>query len=513
LVGRLPEWFERVPWPRWVDRIPWPLLVVLVVQACLSGRLLWADTAFIDEATYLYAGHQEIHSILTNGALTVPGANGYYQTYFSGAPVLYPILGAIADSIGGLTAARLLSLVFMLGATSFLYGTAARLFNRRAALFGSAVFAILGPTQFLGALATYDAMALCLMALAAYLAVKSSQLDDNRLTLLYACVAMVMADAVKYAVLLFDPVILGACVLACVPYRGWAQARRQGYRMLGYSATMLGALLALGGHAYVKGLMYTTLSRAAGTYSVRHILLDSWGWVGAVAVAAAIAVIVHIIWDRQSLSRTLLCALLAAAVTLAPLDQARIHTLTSLQKHVDFGAWFAAIAVGYLLSRVLPAARNRAVASLTLLAATAALSAVTMVSAAQATGLATEWPNSDATVAALSPWAKSGNVLAENYFIYIYYLGDNAASLDRWSDTWELTYKDPASGKELTGYAAYTDAIMHHHFTTVAVSYGATSATDHVIINAMKKAGGYTRVVHIRFGPLWFDVFHETNAK
>jgi hypothetical protein len=30
-----------------------------------------------------------------------------------------------------------------------------------------------------------------------------------------------------------------------------------------------------------------------------------------------------------------------------PLWQARIHTLTSLDKHVAFGAWFAAIAVGY----------------------------------------------------------------------------------------------------------------------------------------------------------------------
>ena len=29
----------------------WPLLVVLAVQAALSVRLLWADTAFQDEAT------------------------------------------------------------------------------------------------------------------------------------------------------------------------------------------------------------------------------------------------------------------------------------------------------------------------------------------------------------------------------------------------------------------------------------------------------------------------------
>jgi hypothetical protein len=42
-------------------RIPgnWPLLVVLVVQATLSLRLVGADTAFQDEALYLWAGHLE----------------------------------------------------------------------------------------------------------------------------------------------------------------------------------------------------------------------------------------------------------------------------------------------------------------------------------------------------------------------------------------------------------------------------------------------------------------------
>ena len=141
---------------------PWPLLAILAIQAALSLRLIWSNTAFLDEATYLYAGHQEIHYLFMHGTLTVPGQNGYYQTYFSGAPVLYPILGAIADSIGGLAAARLLSLAFMLGATTLLYWTTARIYDRRAAAAAASLFAVLAPTQFLGAFATYDAMALFL---------------------------------------------------------------------------------------------------------------------------------------------------------------------------------------------------------------------------------------------------------------------------------------------------------------------------------------------------------------
>jgi 4-amino-4-deoxy-L-arabinose transferase-like glycosyltransferase len=92
-----------------------------------------------------------------------------FPAYFSGAPVLYPPIGALADSIGGLTGARILSLIFMLGATVALWATTGRLFGRRAAFFAAALFAVLGPTLHLGAFATYDAMSIFLMALAAWL--------------------------------------------------------------------------------------------------------------------------------------------------------------------------------------------------------------------------------------------------------------------------------------------------------------------------------------------------------
>ena len=75
--------------------------------------------------------------------------------------------------MGGLAGARLLSLCFMLGATALLYATTLRLFGRRAAVCAAAVFVILGPTQDLGAFATYDAMAIFLIALATWFAVRA----------------------------------------------------------------------------------------------------------------------------------------------------------------------------------------------------------------------------------------------------------------------------------------------------------------------------------------------------
>src|SRR3954454_19991310 len=44
---------------RWQFPAFWPLAAVLAVQSVLSLRLVRADTAFQDEALYLWAGHQQ----------------------------------------------------------------------------------------------------------------------------------------------------------------------------------------------------------------------------------------------------------------------------------------------------------------------------------------------------------------------------------------------------------------------------------------------------------------------
>ena len=59
------------------------------------------------------------------------------------------------------------------GLPSLLWATASRLYGQRAALLAAGLFATLAGTQFLGAFATYDAMALFLLALAAWLGVRS----------------------------------------------------------------------------------------------------------------------------------------------------------------------------------------------------------------------------------------------------------------------------------------------------------------------------------------------------
>jgi len=80
----------RGPWWR-LAADPWPLLGILTVQAALSVRLFWTNTAFQDEALYLWSGHLEWAHWLHGARLPTS-----FPTFLSGAPVIYPPLGAIA---------------------------------------------------------------------------------------------------------------------------------------------------------------------------------------------------------------------------------------------------------------------------------------------------------------------------------------------------------------------------------------------------------------------------------
>ena len=60
------------------------------------------------------------------------------------------------------------------------------------------------------------------------------------------------------------------------------------------------------------------------------------------------AVIISFAWRNGP--TTALAWTLTGAVFLAPVEQARLHTFTSLFKHVGYGMWFASAVGGYLLA-------------------------------------------------------------------------------------------------------------------------------------------------------------------
>ena len=322
----------------------WPLLAVLVVQALLSVRLLGADTAFMDEAAYLWAGHLEWAHWLHGAA--IPS----FSSYFSGAPVMYPPLGALADSVGGLAGARLLSLAFMLSTTMLLWSVTSRLFGRQAGFFAAALFAVAGPSLHLGAFAVYDAMSLFLLALAAWLIVGAAEKQEAAGRMAAAGVALALANATAYSSALFDPVVVALALLTALPSGRRIVARRCATLVTVLVALLLVGIL-LGGSTYWHGISQTTLTRAGGAASPLQVLADAWSWTG-VIIGVALCGVVASWTSGRNPARTWLLAVLTAAALLGPLEQAHLHTLASLNKHVGLGAWFAAIAAGYAVQQV-----------------------------------------------------------------------------------------------------------------------------------------------------------------
>ncbi len=333
-----------------------PLLVILTIQTVLSIRLLRSNTAFNDEALYLWAGRLEWSHWLHH--TPVPD----FPSYFSGAPVIYPPIGAVANAVAGLTGARVVSLLFMLGATMLLHGLTKRIFDRRSAHFAAALFAGLGSTQFLGSFATYDALAVFLLALATWLGVLAAgrqRVITRAALVVLAAAILVIADATKYAATLFDPVVLAA--IGCFHWH--ALGRRAGALAAGLAtattaAGIAGALL-LGGSSYWAGFTTTTLNRPPSDWPAFGILYASAGWVGVVVVLAIFGAVAAGTASHAAPARILVWTL-AAAGLLATAEQARIGVFTSLFKHVAFGAWFAAPVAGYALTmfvRAIPAVK------------------------------------------------------------------------------------------------------------------------------------------------------------
>ncbi len=106
----------------------WSLPLILAFQALLSWILL-QNTAFQDEALYIYAGRQ-----IWQQWLGGPPSLDHYSYYFSGYPYVYAIIGGGLDMVGGLVLARSFSLACMLVVTACGYYVTKSLFNQKSAI-------------------------------------------------------------------------------------------------------------------------------------------------------------------------------------------------------------------------------------------------------------------------------------------------------------------------------------------------------------------------------------------
>ncbi|WP_369183172.1 ArnT family glycosyltransferase [Streptomyces sp. Y1] len=490
----------RVPHPaRPVLRADWlPLLAVLLVQGALSYHLILSNTAFIDEGTYIYAGYQEIAHLRHGTPVST------YETFFSGSPLVYPVVVALADFAGGLNAARLLSLAFMLSATVAVHLATRRLYGSLAAFCAAAAFAALGPTQFLGGLATYDAMALAILAWAGYFAVRSTT-GGGFPGLVASGLLLALAGVTKYAALLWVPVVCGMAVLAGPggSLRDWARWRR-GLAVLLTFATAVGVTALVAGERYVDGFNHTTLKRAPGHDSYSYVASEAARWVGPLLVVALLGTVAQLVRARRrggaAWTEFWLAALLLAAGLMAPVNQIRIHTWLSLQKHVDFGAWFSCIVAGVILARAVLWLRGRFHLVAGVAAAALVVGPLAWEGSAQGREMFGEWSNSKEFVAALEPYIAKGEdrYLVENYNVPAYYLRERA-NWQQWHDLVAVFRRDPATGRMQNGAPAIQAGILAHEWKVVVLDFTQTGAIDKEIQPTLK-AAGYRVVTVVKSG-------------
>ena len=379
----------------------------------------------------------------------------------------------------------------MLATTGLLYSVTKRIFGRRSALFGAALFAGTGSTQFLGAFATFDAMALMLLALATWLGVRAAESRRRAQValLVTAASALALADATKYAAALFDPVVIAVIALAAWRARDLKNGIAATMIVLGTLCVLLLTEIWRGGRTYWQGITFTTLTRQSGTAPAQGVLYVSGTWVAAVAVLAILGAVAATYASRRA--GKALAWVLVGAVFMAPAEEARIHTVTSLFKHVDFGAWFGCIVAGYALAslaRAVPAAKASA--------AVAVSACVVMLAAIAGTGLASshfaEWPNSTKMINDLEPvLSRTGCpclLAADN--VVDYYLPQQTWS-DQFTTVYYFSYFDNAELRMLHGASAYQRAIGDHYFKLVEIDPAEHSPAYGPVTSALAKTSGY----------------------
>jgi hypothetical protein len=314
-----------------------PLSAVCLLQAALSLSLVWSNTAFTDEAEFLWGGRLEISHWLHGTPLPSVLGNNFF-----GSPIIYPPVGALANAVGGLAAARILSLIFMVGATVLLYLVVSRIFGPVPALFASALWAVSEPVLRIGAFATYDAMSILFTALATWFIVQAAYRRRRGEYVAAAAAALALANATAYSGAAFDPVVIMFAFLVWVPAIGARQARFCTAWLCGVYAILFTLVMTVS-HSWIGLLAVNGI--VSHNVTISSILGSAWAYSESWIVLSAVGVVAGIAIERRS--RRILLVVLGCAGLIIPAVQIIDRTSVSIDQHLPYGIWFSVIAAGY----------------------------------------------------------------------------------------------------------------------------------------------------------------------
>jgi 4-amino-4-deoxy-L-arabinose transferase-like glycosyltransferase len=467
----------------------WLLPLILAFQALLAWILL-QNTAFQDEALYIYAGREIWQNWLGGPPVLEP-----YSYYFSGYPYVYPIIGGGLDMIGGLELVRAFSLICMLTVTACGYYVTKELFDQKSAILAALFFVCQGPVLFLSRLSTYDPLCLCLLALGVALAVKAGLARRPWLALSVGPF-LVLAFFTKYAALLFIPSVLAVLLLCAWLRRGRVSMLIRG--MLGVLSLVvagtLAAILVL--HfdpRMLHALSATTTNRVViGVYSRQGLTVHIIQMVG---LSYAIGLLGLVFARRRQL---LIMLLLIGSSLLAPAYHIYKAELISLDKHLGFSMFFVMPVAGYALAS-LSGFQGKFLSGRYWLSGAALCLMLFLIGTQEAQDMYSAWPDTTQLTYVLNTQVRpsAGRYLAEQYEVSRYNLREDTYTW-QWTglDFFEYTDKQ---GHFYSGDEAYAKAINDGYFALIQLNYGTDIQTAIIIAKAIQKSKKYALIDKIPY--------------
>jgi len=442
---------RRARLDRWLRRLP--LGLVLAVQAVCALRL--DNSAFQDEALYIHTGR-----LLINSWMGGEGPYGRPETYFSGAPQLYPVWAAVLDGVGGLHLVRAFSMLCMLSATVAVAWTADTLVKGRArraprigpGLLAAMVFALSASVLFLTHFATFDAPSFALIAWAMALMTWSSVRRTSLLWSGLVGAACALAVFLKYSSAIDVPF-----VLALGPAAAWT-ARRRGSLARAVVATttcvcIIAASILTWARPLLDGLRFTTTGRSATVPESSLSLVEDvlrWDGIPLLLILMGLVLMVR--------GQPLVAAVLGLGALAAPAYQIHLGESVSLHKHVVLGLVLGAPLAGAGLSRLTTRAMGTVGACVLVWGAF-------LLAVPQSEAMFRTWPDTTVLARQLTystramPWIRM--------------VGDNPEPLEyamqgsthAWQ--WTATYDNSFYYKGLSGVDAYRRALKDNYFQLV----------------------------------------------
>ncbi len=470
----------------------WPLMLILAMQAIISVATLY-NTAFQDEALYLYAGRQIFHYWMGG-----PVPLDRYAFYFSGYPDVYPVIGGVLDMIGGLELARWFSLFCMMGVNAIVYYSTQKLFQRPAAIFASATYTSLGTVLFVSRLATFDALCLFLIALATGIAYQVSNTRNPWLALMIGPL-LVLSALAKYAALLFVLPVLGILVICSIAFLGW-------WRMLlRLTMTIVTLVISLVvAYHFMDKLAFhaiagsTTNRVALIQKSPQELFMHVLQMAGIVYAAALLGLVLVFLRYRRF---RLIALLLLASSWLVPAYHIYEREAVSLDKHLSFALFFAMPLAGCALA-CLSGYMQRTFSNSIGRYWLAGLSVVLLVftlGTRQSQTIYASWANTSALSYVLHTQMRdgSGRFLVEDIEV-ARYDAEDITELWQWNGVLYFYYVN-AAHQRLLGDEALAQAIKDRYFSLVELSFNYQPAEARFIAQQMAASRNYDLIDSVLF--------------